>query len=207
MICVEVFRNGSRLCRAGVPEGTCLAWLTCSGNTEPPSPPHIELHVGALAANERHLDWIDANLDVGDEIVLRVREAAAPDPARSRHPVAAPEAPPSVDEAPSTGDRRESKRLEIFVDFVLRRIGPTGEILQEERTIAENVSRGGARVLTTLSLARGDVVEVEEVGGAFTTRAEVRGTYVGKDGLQRLNLMFEKAASYRLVWGDSDPGA
>ena len=82
-------------------------------------------------------------------------------------------------------------RLDIFVNFVLRREGTLGTVLQEERTIAENVGRGGARVMTTMSsVGPGDVVYLEEVGGPYKTRAEVRGTYVGKDGIRRLNLHF-----------------
>ena len=88
-------------------------------------------------------------------------------------------------------ERRRATRLDIFVNFVLRRVGTLGTVLQEERTIAENVGRGGARVLTTMStLITGDIVHLEEVGGPFKTRAEVRGVYVGKDWTRRLNLRF-----------------
>jgi hypothetical protein len=90
-----------------------------------------------------------------------------------------------------TPERRQVTRLDIFVNFVLRREGTLGTVLQEERTIAENVGRGGARVMTTMaSVAEGDVVSLEEVGGSFKTRAEVRGAYVGQDKIRRLNLSF-----------------
>ena len=82
-------------------------------------------------------------------------------------------------------------RLDIFVNFIIRRVGTAGTVLQEERTIAENVGRGGARVMTSMAaLAPGDIVHLEEVGGPFKTRAEVRGSYVGKDRIRRLNLRF-----------------
>jgi serine/threonine protein kinase len=88
-------------------------------------------------------------------------------------------------------ERRRYTRLDIFVNFVLRRVGTLGTVLQEERTIAENVGRGGARVMTTMSsLTVGDIVHLEEVGGSFKTRAEVRGTYLGRDRIRRLNLLF-----------------
>ncbi|HEY8234984.1 MAG TPA: serine/threonine-protein kinase, partial [Vicinamibacteria bacterium] len=88
-------------------------------------------------------------------------------------------------------DRRRVTRLDIFVNFMIRRVGTAGTVLQEERTIAENVGRGGARVMTSMaSLAPGDIVHLDEVGGPFKTRAEVRGTYVGKDRIRRLNLRF-----------------
>jgi serine/threonine protein kinase len=102
--------------------------------------------------------------------------------------VAPPEPGPPT---PTPSDRRRVTRLDIFVNFVLRREGTLGTVLQEERTIAENVGRGGARVMTTMSsLALGDIVYLEEVGGPFKTRAEVKGVYVGKDKIRRLNLHF-----------------
>jgi predicted Ser/Thr protein kinase len=92
---------------------------------------------------------------------------------------------------PTPSDRRRVTRLDIFVNLIIRRVGTAGTVLQEERTIAENVGRGGARVMTTITaLAPGDIVHLEEVGGPFKTRAEVRGSYVGKDHVRRLNLRF-----------------
>ncbi len=45
--------------------------------------------------------------------------------------------------------------------------------------------------MTTMSsLVSGDIVHLEEVGGPFKTRAEVKGVYVGKDKIRRLNLHF-----------------
>jgi len=104
-------------------------------------------------------------------------------------PAAVPPGPGPL--TPTPVDRRRVTRLDIFVNFVLRREGTLGTVLQEERTIAENVGRGGARVMTTMSsLVSGDVVYLEEVGGVFKTRAEVKGVYVGKDKIRRLNLHF-----------------
>jgi serine/threonine protein kinase len=104
------------------------------------------------------------------------------------HPVIVPAGESTT---PTPSDRRRVTRLDIFVNFIIRRVGPSGTILQEERTIAENVGRGGARVMTSItSLAPGDIVHLEEVGGPFKTRAEVRGSYVGKDRIRRLNLRF-----------------
>jgi hypothetical protein len=88
-------------------------------------------------------------------------------------------------------DRRRVTRLDIPVNFILRRVGTLGTVLQEERTFAENCGRGGARVVTTISsMGIGDIVHLEEVGGPFKTRADVRGSYVGRDGIRRLNLRF-----------------
>jgi len=124
------------------------------------------------------------------ELALALRQA------RDRFK-AGPSAPGSTDEPlgvqpePATRERRVDTRLDIFVNFVLRRVGTLGTVLQEERTIAENVGSGGARVMTTMStLVPGDIVQLEEVGGPYKTKAEVRGAYVGKDNIRRLNLKF-----------------
>jgi serine/threonine protein kinase len=122
---------------------------------------------------------------------------------------------PAAPETPvPTPERRRVTRLDIFVNFVLRREGTLGTVLQEERTIAENVGRGGARVMTTMSsLVPGDVVYLEEVGSSakepFKTRGEVRGTYVGKDGIRRLNLHFldRPAPDYLVHVDDSEPNS
>jgi eukaryotic-like serine/threonine-protein kinase len=104
----------------------------------------------------------------------------------------------------SYADRRQSTRLEIFVNFALRRVGTLGTVLQEERTIAENISRSGARVMTSMTtIGSGDIVQVEEIGGDFQTRAEVRYVYVGRDNIRRLNLRFlDNLAPDRLVKTD-----
>jgi serine/threonine protein kinase len=116
-------------------------------------------------------------------------------------PVPVPPAPPNT----SYADRRQSTRLDIFVNFVLRRVGTLGTVLQEERTIAENISRSGARVMTSMTtVSTGDVVQLQEIGGGFQTRAEVRNAYVGRDNIRRLNLRFvDGPAPDRLVKTDS----
>jgi serine/threonine protein kinase len=122
--------------------------------------------------------------------------------------VSQPIPPPSEPEGPPAEDRRSTGRLEIFVNFMIRRMDTQGGLLQEERTIAENIGRLGARVLTTMSsLVVGDLVVLEEIGGGhdpLKTRAEVRGVYVGKDNVRRLNLKFvDREAPARLVRTDS----
>jgi hypothetical protein len=98
-----------------------------------------------------------------------------------------PSDPPPRTTAPS--ERRQAPRLDVFVNLRLRRLDGGGGP-REEQTIAENIGRGGARVLTSMTMSRGDVVEVEEVGGPFRARAEVRNAYVGDDRIPRLNLCF-----------------
>jgi hypothetical protein len=102
--------------------------------------------------------------------------------------------------ATSPADRRVHRRLDVFVDVVVKRLDGRTDGASEERTIAENIGRGGARVLTSLLVLTGDVVMVQEVGGDFRTRAEVRNVYVGPDHIPRLCLHFLDAeAPPRLV--------
>jgi hypothetical protein len=97
-------------------------------------------------------------------------------------------------------DRREHRRLDVFVNVVVKRLDGRTDGTIEERTIAENIGRGGARVLTSLLVLTGDVVLVQEVDGDFRTRAEVRHVYVGPDHVPRLCLHFLDAeAPPRLV--------
>ena len=95
------------------------------------------------------------------------------------------DAPP----ASTPADRRRTPRLEVFVNLRIRRLADAAGP-REEQTIAENIGKHGARVLTSLGVAKGEVVEVQEVDGPFRTRAEVRNAYVGEDHIPRLNLCF-----------------
>ncbi len=117
-------------------------------------------------------------------------------------------APAGVTPTPTPPDRRRVTRLDIPVNFMLRRVGTAGKVLQEERTVAENMGRGGARVFTQMSsLAPGDIGQLEHLDGPFKTRAEVRGTYVGNDRVRRLNLRFldSPAPDYLVHVDNSSP--
>jgi hypothetical protein len=108
-----------------------------------------------------------------------------------------PSDPPPV---ATVKERRRWQRIDIFVNFKLRRLSPEGMGPQEERTVAENISRGGARVLTSMGVGKGEVLMVEELDGPFRTRAEVRNIFIGPDSIPRLNLQFlDGEAPERLV--------
>jgi hypothetical protein len=54
--------------------------------------------------------------------------------------------------------------------------------------------------MTSLTHTKGDVVYVEELGGSFRTRAEIKNVYIGTDNVPRLNLRFLDAeAPDRLI--------
>src|SRR5262245_3146637 len=95
-------------------------------------------------------------------------------------------------------ERRGCTRLDIFVNVRLTRLhDPSG---RQERTIAENIGRRGARVLSSLPVETGEVLLFTEIDGGFETRVEIRGHYVGPDNIPRLNLHFlDSPAPDRLV--------
>jgi PilZ domain-containing protein len=108
-----------------------------------------------------------------------------------------------TDPAPKPKERRRYARLEnAFLNLTLHRIDASGASVQEERTVAENLSKGGARVMTAMGVAKGEVVIVEEMGGDFRTRAEIRNVYIGEDRIPRLNLQFlDGEAPDRMIAG------
>jgi len=91
-----------------------------------------------------------------------------------------------TDDAPN--ERRSYPRTEVFVNFTIQLVDEWGVVLQEELTVADNVSRTGARVMTTLTFQVGDVVLLQEAGGGFATRAQVRAVTRVQPTIDRLHL-------------------
>ncbi len=135
---------------------------------------------------------------------------AAAGAARPVPPAARPAAPapaPAVAGPPGGHERRSSTRIRVPLELTLERLGPDGQTLERERTVAEDLGRGGAQVLTALSsVAVGEIVRLREQGGDFETRATVRSLHTGADRIQRLHLEFlDRRAPDRLVPADVTP--
>jgi hypothetical protein len=104
-------------------------------------------------------------------------------------------APPS-----DPSERRAHPRFQLFLNFTIQQVDEWGAVLQEELTVAESLSKGGAQVKTSLEFMKGDVILLQEAGGGFATRAEVRGIQAGPDGIVRLHLKFlDRPAPERLL--------
>lgn len=88
----------------------------------------------------------------------------------------------------SAADRRRNERLQLFVHLKLKRAGMVG--VMEEQTVTENLSRGGARVFTTLPVSKGETLTVSDFEATVSCEAVVRNVYVGPDRVTRLNLQF-----------------
>jgi hypothetical protein len=92
---------------------------------------------------------------------------------------------------PTPVERRKFARFLARFKLRLEAEHAPGGVAVEEPTMAENVSLWGAQVKAkTLPVVKGAILNVEEIGGDFKTRAEVRNVSIGDDGQPRLNLLF-----------------
>ena len=101
-------------------------------------------------------------------------------------------------------------RRHHFVPLILRLTAEQapGACEQEERAVAECVRAWDARVrISSLPAMKGAIVLVEDAGGGFRTRAEVRHIVIGADGDPRLDLVFLDApAPTRLLTDEEGKG-
>lgn len=86
-------------------------------------------------------------------------------------------------------DVRFWKPVELYLALIDTRDGSTGG----QRTVAENVSRSGAAVFTTLNVGIGDRVKFISAEYDFSGLAVVCNKQVGDDDRTRLHLRFVKA--------------
>ncbi len=87
-------------------------------------------------------------------------------------------------------ERRAHPRYDLAVQLKLTRPEPVAFGPASEQTSTRNLGSGGAMVLTSLPVSRNDIVIVEDLQGILRSRAEVRGVFIGKDNIPRLNLRF-----------------
>jgi PilZ domain len=142
---------------------------------------------------------LPSDLPAGTTAVAAAPPEVSPQATVPQAPAKPPAPPPTVPEAapaaspvqaPSHAERRRYPRFRLFVNFTLQQVDEWGAVLQEELTVANTLGKGGADVMTTLDLVAGDVVQVQEAGGGFATRAEIRAITRGSDGVGRLHLKF-----------------
>jgi HEAT repeat protein len=134
------------------------------------------------------------------EIVTRLGTDWSASPATS--PGIAPE--PS---SPWEGKRR-SPRLDVGVTLRLRRLAPRGSEGAEELTVTENLSEGGAKLVTSLPVEKSEIVELQEQEGPLRIRALVLNVSIGQDNRPRLHLQFfevEGAMRLKDLLAQADP--
>jgi hypothetical protein len=87
------------------------------------------------------------------------------------------------------GERRQDPRYELAVRLKVTRTEPgAGKV--EEQTITTNIGTTGAMVLTTLAVAKGDTLLIEDMESGARTTARVQNVFIGSDNIPRLNLRF-----------------
>ena len=94
------------------------------------------------------------------------------------------------DPQPAWAVKRSSARYELILTIRLHRLDESCAGPPDELTITEDVSLGGAKVRTSLPVAKGELVQVEEVGGPFRASAVVHHVSLGEDKVTRLHLQF-----------------
>jgi hypothetical protein len=113
-----------------------------------------------------------------------------------RHPPRGYEANPGglyflpSDPQPAWAVKRSFQRYELLVTVRLRRLDESREGPPEELTITEDLSLGGAKVRTGLTVSKGELVLVQEVDGPFRASAVVQNVAMGPDKVTRMNLQF-----------------
>jgi hypothetical protein len=92
---------------------------------------------------------------------------------------------------PRPVERRRYPRHVTRLTLRLEAENAPGGVAVEEKTMAEDVGPWGAQVKAmTLPVVKGAILQVQELDGDFSTRAEVRNISIGADGHPRLNLLF-----------------
>jgi PilZ domain len=86
-------------------------------------------------------------------------------------------------------ERRRGKRGALLLKVHLHFDQPQDGVRQET-TVLEDFSAHGAKVQSRHQPKAGQTLEIDESEGVFRARAEVRGSYVGADGVRRLHLRF-----------------
>lgn len=87
-------------------------------------------------------------------------------------------------------DDRKQTRFFIPETLIIERVDESGNTLEAETTVSENISFSGAAVMTSLSLDVGTFLRVTSERSDITVLSIVRGTRLGEDGISRLHLEF-----------------
>ena len=87
-------------------------------------------------------------------------------------------------------DNRKQTRFHIPEALTIQQVDEAGNTVQAEVTVTENISLGGAAVMTSLKFDPGTFLRVTSERFGVTILSVVRGSRVGDDGITRLHLEF-----------------
>jgi hypothetical protein len=89
-----------------------------------------------------------------------------------------------------TEDLRSHTRHNIAVDMFLEILDVTGEVMESESTVTENISRGGATLFTSFDIPVGRFIRLTSGQYNLTVHAAIRSRSVGGDGIPRIHVEF-----------------
>ena len=87
-------------------------------------------------------------------------------------------------------DQRTSTRHNIAVDMRLEIVNESGEVIEREQTVTENISSKGATLFTTLEIPLGRFVRLTSDQYKITAHAAIRSRTTGADGVPRIHVEF-----------------
>jgi hypothetical protein len=112
---------------------------------------------------------------------------------------------PSEGPPMSNDERRRHPRFASTYRLLIRWL--ECDECEEEMIRAEDISRGGARLVLRRPLAQGEVLYVKGWKDTFETRAEVRRVYIGCDGQAHVGVAFLDAEPPEAIFGSLSPRA
>jgi len=87
-------------------------------------------------------------------------------------------------------DQRIHTRHNIAIDMFIETVDEKGEFTENEQSVTENISRGGATLFTTLEIPVGRFIRLTSQQYNLTVHAAVRARSTGADGIRRIHVEF-----------------
>jgi hypothetical protein len=87
-------------------------------------------------------------------------------------------------------DQRAYTRHNIAVDMRIELADSSGEVIESEQTVTENISTKGATLFTTLEIPSGRFVRLTSEQYRITVHAAIRSRSTGADGVPRIHVEF-----------------
>jgi hypothetical protein len=89
-----------------------------------------------------------------------------------------------------SADQRTQTRHNIAVDMRVDIVDASGDVIQTEDTVTENISSKGASLFTTLEIPLGRFIRVTSDQQGITAYAAIRSRSTGADGVTRIHVEF-----------------
>jgi len=90
----------------------------------------------------------------------------------------------------TTEDQRMHTRHNIAVDMRIELVNTSGEVVETEHTVTENISSKGATLFTTLEIPLGRFIRLTSEQYRITAHAAIRSRSTGADGVPRIHVEF-----------------